>query len=59
MKKCEEASIVGGELEEKEGFEAFIKIGASAITRLLVKKGILTEEEICEAFLDEVKRSKK
>ena len=53
MEPCREASIIGGDL-----FEQFVKIAGSALTRLLVKKGIFTEEEICKAFLHEIEITK-
>lgn len=55
MSNKEEAQEVGGEFEEKYGSEAFIKVCMSTMTRLLVDKGIVTEEELRQRFIDETK----
>lgn len=40
-------------VHQKGGFELYIKTHASSISRLLVEKGIVTEEEILTAFIKE------
>ena len=55
MVNKEEANKVGVELEEELGSIDFLKVCISTCSRLLVDKGIATEEELRQRFIDEVK----
>jgi hypothetical protein len=56
MSNKEEANKLGYELEKEDGTSVFLKVCMSACSRLLVEKGIATEEELRQSFIDEVKR---
>ena len=43
------------EFEEKHGPVNFLKLAGSSLNMLLVKKGLVTEEELLEAFDEELK----
>jgi hypothetical protein len=45
---------IGTEFEKQHGDIALLKTGCSALSRLLVNKGIITEDELMEAFKREV-----
>lgn len=47
------ATKLAGELEDRFGSDTLLKIGMSAINRLLVDKGFITERECCEYFVNE------
>ena len=47
------------EFEKKYGTMEVLKVASSALNRLLVKKGILTKEEIQQSVLDEIEQYKK
>ncbi len=51
----EKCQTLGGKIEEKLGFEMFAKCGWSSLNKLLVKKGIITEEDLLKSFYDEAK----
>ena len=42
------------EFENKHGSEVFVRVCLSALNQLLVKKGIVTEEELKESLLTEM-----
>jgi len=58
MSNKDEANKVGCELEEECGSIDFLKVCISAFSRLMVDKGVATEEELRQMFIDEVKRHK-
>jgi len=56
MSNKEEANEVGWGIEEKYGSVDFLKICISTFSRFLVDKGMVTEEELRQRFIDEAKR---
>jgi len=56
MSNKDEANEVGCDLEEKYGTTDFLKVCISAFTRFIVDKGLATEEELRQRFIDEAKR---
>ncbi len=44
------------DFEKANGTEAFLKVSLSSVTRLLVEKGLCTEDELKVSFLREVNR---
>ncbi len=51
--------LEGYEFEEKYGTLEFIKVCLSSLNNLLVKKGLITEEELQNSFLKEIKGGEK
>ena len=41
--------------EKKHGHTMFLKTALSAITKVLVKKGVVTENELQDSFISETK----
>lgn len=54
MADKEEVNRVASKFEEVYGTDALLKVSFSSMARLLVAKGILTEDEILDQFIDEV-----
>lgn len=50
---------LGRDFEKQYGSIKLLKVAGSALTRLLVKKGICSEQELLESFVEEVERRKK
>ena len=45
--------------EKEHGTDLFIKLAASSVSKLLVKKGLVTERELIESFLEELNERSK
>jgi len=58
MSNKQEANKFGCEYEEEFGSVDFIKVCLNVCTRLLVEKGIATEEELRQRFIDEIKTTR-
>ena len=54
MADKEEVNRVATKFEKVYGTEALLKVSFSAFARLLVSKGIITEDEILDQFIDEI-----
>lgn len=55
MKK-HEVEQMAIDFEKEHGTEAFLKVGLSSITQLLVERGMCTEDELRTSFMREVNR---
>lgn len=47
---------LASKFEEKYGTDALLKTGLSSLNRLLIEKGLATEDEIYTSFVKEVQR---
>ena len=45
--------------EKEHGPDLFIKLAVSSVSRLLIKKGLVTERELIESFLEELDEQSK
>jgi len=56
MSNKKEANQLGCQFEQDNGGIEFLKVCMSAFSRLIVDKGVASEEELRQYFIDEVKR---
>ena len=53
--KRTDIDMIAKKFEKKYGTDILLKTAFSSLTKLLVKRGIFTEDEIYSKFIDEVK----
>lgn len=54
MADKEEVNRVACKFENIYGTDALCKVAMSSVNKLLVEKGLLTEDELLDAFIDEL-----
>ncbi len=54
MADKEEVNRVARKFEKIYGTEALLKVSFSSFAKLLVEKGVITEEDILDSFIEEV-----
>lgn len=55
--KFKQSQNLANKFEEKYGTDDILKVTISVINRILVKKGVCTEEELQEEFIDRIKEA--